>query len=185
MVAWSALVVPIVLSVALVFVASSLIHMVLQWHKPDYRKLPDEEAARAAMRGLPPGEYMVPHCLDPKQMAEPAMARKIEEGPALMIWSRQPGPMKLGPFLGKWVLYTLVVSCVVAYIARAVLAPGAEYLKVFQLVGVTAWLAYCGSGPADSIWKGKPWVATARYLVDGLVYASLTAGAFAWRWPAV
>ncbi|HVS17352.1 MAG TPA: hypothetical protein VMT18_02040 [Planctomycetota bacterium] len=183
MVAWSALIVPIVLSVVLVFVASSLIHMVLQWHKPEYRKLPDEEAARAAMRGLSPGEYIVPHCLDPKQMAEPEMARRIAEGPTLLIWSRTPGQMKLGPFLGQWVLYVLVVSCLLAYIARAALAPGAEYLKVFQLVGVTAWLAYCWSMPADAIWKGRPWSAIARYLVDGLVYASLTAGAFAWLWP--
>lgn len=183
MVAWSALLVPILIAVALVFVASSVIHMVLQWHKPDYRKLPDEEAARAAMRGLPPGEYIVPHCLDPKQMAEPGMAKRIEEGPSLVIWSKAPGQMQLGPFLGKWVLYVLVVSSVVAYVARAVLPPGAEYLQVFQLVGATAWLAYAWSTPADSIWKGKPWSSTARYLVDGLVYAALTAGAFAWRWP--
>ena len=183
MVAWSDLIVPIVLAVVLVFVASSVIHMVVKWHNPDYRKVPDEPAARMALKGLPPGEYIVPHCLDPKQMAEPDMARKIAEGPALMIWARKPGPMQLGPFLGRWVLYTLAVSCMVAYIARAVLPPGTDYLKVFQIVGATAWLAYSWQGPADSIWKGKPWAATGRYFVDGLVYASLTAGAFAWRWP--
>lgn len=184
MVAWSDLFVPIALAVVLVFFASSVIHMVLKWHNPDYRKLPDEPAARMALKGLPPGEYIVPHCLDPKLMAEPEMARRIAEGPSLVIWSRAPGPMQLGPFLGKWVIYTLVVSCLVAYIARAVLAPDTEYLKVFQLVGASAWLAYAWGSPADSIWKGKPWVSTARYLVDGLVYAALTAGAFAWRWPA-
>lgn len=184
MVAFSALLVPIALSVVLVFFASSVIHMVLKWHNPDYRKLPDEPAARMALKGLPPGEYIVPHCLDPKQMEEPEMKRRIEEGPSVTIWARQPGQMQLGPFLGKWVLYVLVVSCLIAYVARAALAPGAEYLRVFQIVGATAWLAYSWGGPADSIWKGKPWSSTARFLVDGLVYASLTAGAFAWRWPA-
>lgn len=184
MVAWSELFVPIALAVVLVFFASSVIHMVVKWHQPDYRKLPDEAAARMAMKGLPPGEYIVPHCLDPKQMAEPEMKRKIEEEPSLTIYSRAPGQMQMGPFLGKWVLYTLAISFMVAYIARAVLPPGTEYLKVFQIIGATAWLAYSWQGPSDSIWKGKPWSATARYWVDGLVYASLTAGAFAWRWPA-
>lgn len=183
MVAWSDLIVPIVLAVALVFVASSMIHMVVKWHNPDYRKVPDEPAARMALKGLPPGEYIVPYCPDPKTMAEPDMAKKFDEGPLLTIWARKTGPIKLGPFLGRWVLYTLVVSFLVGYIARAVLPPGTEYLKVFQVVGASAWLAYAWQGPADSIWKGKPWIATFRYLVDGLVYASLTAGAFAWRWP--
>ena len=36
----------ILLSAVIVFVASSIIHMVLQIHKGDYSKLPDEEEAR-------------------------------------------------------------------------------------------------------------------------------------------
>jgi hypothetical protein len=47
-----------------------------------------------------------------------------------------------------------------------------------QVIGASAWLAYAWGSPAESIWKGKPWTSTFRYLVDGLVYASLTAGAF-------
>lgn len=184
MVAWSALFIPIAVSVVLVFLASSVLHMVLQWHNPDYRKLPDEPALRAAMNRVEPGQYIVPHCLDQKQMAEPEMAARFHEGPNAVIWVRANGQVQLGPFLGKWVAYTLVVSCLVAYLARVTLAPGAEYLRVFQVVGASAWLAYAWQGPADSIWKGKPWICTMRTLVDGLVYACLTAGAFAWRWPA-
>lgn len=185
MVAWSALLVPIVLSVVLVFLSSSVIHMVLKWHNPDYRRLPDQAAARTVLRGLPPGQYIVPHCLDPKEIADPEVAKLFDEGPNLVIWSKANGQMQLGPFLGKWVLYTLVVSCLVAYLARATVVPGAEYLEVFQVVGASAWLAYAWSGPADSIWLGKPWICSVRTLVDGLVYAALTAGAFAWRWPGV
>ena len=37
---------PVVLAAVLIFVASSLIHMVFKWHKAEYRALPDEEAAR-------------------------------------------------------------------------------------------------------------------------------------------
>jgi len=183
MVEWSALLLPIALSVVLVFLSSSVIHMVLQTHNPDYKKLPDESATRAALSGIAPGQYIVPHCLDPKGLDDPEMAARFEDGPVGVLWIKPNGQMKLGPFLGKWVAFTFVISGLVAYLARATLAPDAAYLEVFQVVGASAWLAYSWSGPADSIWKGKPWSCTFRDLFDGLVYAALTAGAFAWLWP--
>ena len=58
----SALAIPILLSAVLVFVASSIIHMLLPWHHNDYPKLPNEDGVRDALRPLaiPPGDYMVP-----------------------------------------------------------------------------------------------------------------------------
>ena len=38
---------PILVAAVLVFVVSSVIHMVLQYHKPDYRKLAKEEEVLA------------------------------------------------------------------------------------------------------------------------------------------
>jgi hypothetical protein len=32
---------------------------------------------------------------------------------------------------------------------------------------------------------GKPWSSTFLYMFDGLIYAALTAGSFAWLWPKV
>ena len=40
---------PILLSAVLVFVMSSLIHMVLKWHNTDYRKISNGDAVRAAI----------------------------------------------------------------------------------------------------------------------------------------
>jgi hypothetical protein len=185
MVAISQLVLPILLSAVLVFFASSLIHMVVKWHNPDYKKLPNEDEVRAVIRkGSPaPGQYIFPHCHDGKQMQAPETIKKFEEGPVGVMFVRPNGQVQLGPFLGKWIAYTIVVGFVVAYLAHATLTTGAPYLHVFQVVGASAWLAYSWQGPADSIWKGKPWVSTFREMVDGLIYASLTAGAFAWLWP--
>ena len=45
---------PIVLSAVGVFVASSLIHMLFKWHNRDYRKLPNEDAVRAAINAGQP-----------------------------------------------------------------------------------------------------------------------------------
>lgn len=185
MVAISQLLVPILLSAVLVFIASSLIHMVIKWHNPDYLKLSNEDEVRAAIRkGSPtPGQYIIPHCKGGKEMQDPAMMKKFEEGPVGVMYLRPNGNVKLGPFLGQWVAYTIAVGFVVAYLAHATLTTGAPYLHVFQVVGASAWLAYSWQGPSDSIWKGKPWISSFRGMVDGLVYAALTAGAFAWLWP--
>ncbi len=185
MVSWMDLLWPSLLSAVLVFVASSVIHMVLKLHNVDYKKLSNEDEVRAALRkgSPPPGQYTMPHCTDSKEMASPEMVRKLEEGPNAVIYVRPNGAVKLGPFLGKWVLYTIVVSLLAGYVARSALEPGAAYLSVFQIVGASAWLAYAWAAPSDSIWKGKPWSVTFRGMFDGLIYAALTAGSFAWLWP--
>ena len=51
MVPISALWMPILLSAMIVFVASSILHMVLPFHKSDYRKLPDEGKVTDATGG--------------------------------------------------------------------------------------------------------------------------------------
>ena len=83
-----------------------------------------------------------------------------------------------------WFLYTVVIGFMVAYVASRTLAPGAEYLKVFQIVGAVAFLGYAGAEPTASIWKFVSWGTTAKLVLDGLVYALLTAGVFGWLWPA-
>ena len=57
MVSLTALWLPILLSAVIVFVASSIIHMVLGYHKSDYRPLPNEPAVLDALRaaGVTPG----------------------------------------------------------------------------------------------------------------------------------
>ena len=183
MVAWSELVVPMLLSAVLVFIASSLIHAVLKLHNSEYHKFSNEDEVRAAIRkGSPaPGMYITPHCHEGKPT--PETTKKFEEGPNILVFLRPSGQIQMGAFLGKWFVYTIAVSFVAAYVARAVLHPGEQYLKIFQVVGASAWLAYAWQGPADSIWKGKPWSSTLRGMFDGLIYAALTAGAFGWLWP--
>lgn len=182
---WNDLLLPILIAAVLVFIASSLIHTVIKWHNADYRKLSNEDQVRAAIRAsnATPGQYILPGAKDSKEMCSPEMKQKMIDGPVGLIWLRPHGPVKMGPFLGKWFLYTIVVSALVSYVGWSVLPRGTEYLKVFQVIGATAWLAYSWEGPTDSIWAGKPWVVTLKNLFDGLIYASLTAGAFAWLWP--
>ena len=63
------------------------------------------------------------------------------------------------------------------------LPPGTDYLRVFQVTGAVAFMAYGIGVIDDSIWKGQPWSSTWKFLFDGLLYALATAGAFGWLWP--
>ena len=65
---------PILLSAVLVFVASAVIHMVLPYHRSDFRKVPSEDAVMESLRrlGVPPGNYMFPHAGSPAGMKDPA-----------------------------------------------------------------------------------------------------------------
>lgn len=184
MVSWTDLLLPAAASTGFVFVASSLVHMVFQWHKPDYRALASEDATRQAIRaGHPtPGQYVMPHCGDMKQAAEPAMVAKYQEGPNAVLYVGPNGPPAMGKLLGAWVVYSFLLSLAAGYVAKSALPADAPYLAVFQVVGAAAFLGYAGQAASDSIWKFKPWIVTFRSMVDGLLYAALTAGAFAWLW---
>ncbi|HYM35348.1 MAG TPA: hypothetical protein VET48_08135, partial [Steroidobacteraceae bacterium] len=64
---------PILLSAVIVFVVSSIIHMVLPWHKSDYPKLSNEDKVLDALRPLsvPPGDYMMPRPATRQEMSSP------------------------------------------------------------------------------------------------------------------
>ena len=183
MVPLSALWLPIVLSAVIVFIASSIMHMLLPYHKQDYQKV-DEDKLLPALRaaGLTRGHYVFPYCT-PKEMKSPAMIEKYKQGPVGMITVFSSGPPALPKFLGMWFVYCLLISFFVAYLTAHTVAPGAYYLAVFRVVGTAAFLAYGFGTLSNAIWKGQTWSFTIKEVVDGLVYALLTAGTFGWLWP--
>ena len=185
MVSLSALWLPILLSAVLVFVASTLIHMVLKYHASDYRILPNEEAFRASFRGVsaPPGQYIIPHVSDMKLMGSAEHMAKVNEGPVAVLNLRPNGVVGMGKALGQWFVFSLAVSTGVAFMARSVLPVGTSYLMVFHTVGLTAFLAYAAGQLPAAIWMGKPWSIAAKEVLDGLIYGLVTAGAFGWLWP--
>ena len=176
---------PIVLSAVLVFVASSVIHMVLKYHNKDYTGLPNEDAVRAALRaGNPaPRQYIIPYCPDMKEMESPEMKQKFIEGPIGVLYLRRPGPPTMGPMLLQWFLYILVVSFFLGYLAAITIEPGAHYLRVFRVIGAAGFLAYAAGQVPAAIWMGKPWSVAGKEVFDGLVYGLISAGTFGWLWP--
>ncbi len=185
MVPITALWLPILVSAVLVFVWSSVVHMVLAYHRSDYAKLPNEEALLEAMRGagVGPGNYSFPHCASPAEMSAPATVEKYNKGPVGLVNVLPSGAPAMGKMLALWFAFSVVVGVFVAYLTGRALGPGTPYLSVFRFAGTVAFLAYACTHATDPIWKGERWGNALKYMVDGLVYGLLTAGAFGWLWP--
>lgn len=181
----SSLWLPILLSAVIVFLASSVIHMMLPWHKSDYPKMPNEDKVMDALRPLaiPPGDYMIPRPSSTQEMRAPEFLEKMKKGPVVVMTVLPNGPMGMGKNLTQWFLYSVVVGVFGAYVAGRALPPGAAYLSVFRFVGVTAFLAYSAALWQMSIWYRRAWITTIKATVDGLIYGLLTAGTFGWLWP--
>src|ERR1041385_4332998 len=177
MVTLAALWLPILLSAVIVFIASSILHMVLPYHQSDYRKLPDEEKVVAVLRGagLTRGLYHFPYTTH-KEMKAPEVQEKFKQGPVGFVTVMPSGPVNMGKFLGLWFVFCLIVGFFVAYLAAHTGTPGAPYRHVFRVVGTAAFLGYGVATLSNGIWKGIPWSMVIKEVIDGLVYALLTAG---------
>ena len=185
MVSIMALWAPILLAAVLVFVVSSIVHMVLPYHRTDYRKLPAQDEVMEALRrfNLPPGEYMVPKPDGMADMKTPAFQEKLKKGPVAMLTVMPSGAFGMGKNLVQWFLYSVLVAIFAAYVAGRAVGPGAEYLRVFRFAGTTAIAAYALGQIPGSIWMGRSWSTTLKGIFDGVLYGLVTAGCFGWLWP--
>ena len=184
MVPLAALWLPILLAAVLVFLASSLVHMVLGYHANDWRKVPAEDALLESLRALklPAGDYVAPRPDSMAQMNTPEFKAKVERGPRVMLTVM--GPVRsMGQNLVLWFIYSIVVAVFAGYLAGATLAPGAPYLVVFRVTGTVAFAAYALALWQSWIWFSRSLGYTLKSTMDGLLYALLTAGAFGWLWP--
>ena len=185
MVSLGSLWLPVVLSAVLVFVVSSIVHMLLPYHRKDFLRLPDEDAARSVLgrQSLGKGQYFIPFACDMKAMKDPEMQKKFEEGPVAIVTVLRRGHVNMGPHLLQWFVFLLGMSFTVAYLLSRTLAPGAEYMQVFRVASTIAWLGYAGALIWAGIWKGVPWSTVLKDVFDGLLFALVTGGAFAGFWP--
>jgi hypothetical protein len=176
---------PILLSSVLVFIASFIVWAVLPFHRSDFGALPNEAAARDALtpQNIPPGQYNIPNLPSRSDLKNPDYTKKFEEGPVGFLTVLPNGIPPMGRSLVLSFIYYLVIGAMVAYLASRMLDVTTGYLTVFRMTGTLAWLGYGFGVVPDAIWFGRPWSAVFKHLVDALIYALLTAGAFAGFWP--
>lgn len=186
MVPIAALWVPIVLSAIIVFVVSSIIHMMLPYHRTDFGRIPDEDRVMEELRkfNLPPGDYVMPFAGSRREMGTPEFIKKMKKGPVMVFTVIKSGPPSMAANLVLWFLYCVVVGVFAAYIAGRALGPGAHYLAVFRFAGCTAFVGHSLALWQGTIWFKRSWKTTLKSTIDGLIYGLLTGGTFGWLWPA-
>ncbi|HEX8849103.1 MAG TPA: hypothetical protein VF761_06200 [Gemmatimonadaceae bacterium] len=175
---------PILLSAVIVFVASSLIHMVLPWHKADYPKYANEAQVLDALRPLaiPPGDYLMPRPESAADMKSAEFIEKRRRGPVLLM-TVMPNDVGMGKSLALWFVYLVVIAIFAGYIAGRALPTGTDYLQVFRFIGTSAFMGLTLALWQMSIWYRRAWRITITATFDGLIYALLMAGTFGWLWP--
>ena len=176
---------PILLSAVVVFVISSLVHMVLKWHASDCTAFSNEDAIRAAIRaGNPaPGWYGVPHCKDMKDMGSPEMLKKYQEGPIAHVTIGSAGAPNMGKYLGMWFLQTVFVSVVAAYLATKFIPMDATYARMAaKFVGAVSFIAYGFGTITESVWMMRPWSSSVKYLLDSALYGIGAGLIFLYLW---
>ena len=97
---------PILVSAAVVFVASFIAWTISPHHKGEWKPLPDEAAFLASVRDrIPAGQYMFPHC-DPSQRKDPQAMERMKAGPhgVMIVWGRSPEQMG-GKLLATFIYY--------------------------------------------------------------------------------
>jgi hypothetical protein len=176
---------PVLASAVAVFVVSSIMHMVLKYHKNDIKPLTNEDAIRDALgkANLAPGIYMTPYCSDQAQMKDPAFQAKYVKGPNVMFTVIPNAMINMPKHLGQWLVFCFIVSFTAAYVARHTMLPGANGLLVMRMTGAIAFCAYGWGNIVDSIWKGQPWSNTVRSMIDGLIFSIVTGAVFMALWP--
>lgn len=185
MVALLSLWLPILVSAVLVFIGSSVLHMVLRHHQHDHSKVDREAEVMEALGkfAIPPGDYFMPRPASMKDIRTAEFREKQKRGPIVLMTVYPNGQMSMVPSLVQWFIYSLVVSVFAGYVAGRALGPGAPYLAVYRFAGVTSFAGYGLALFQDSIWYRRKWSTTAKYAFDGLIYAGLTAGTFGAFWP--
>jgi hypothetical protein len=177
---------PVLVSAAAVWIASAIVWMALPHHKKDFARVSDENLATDSLRklGLLPGQYLLPFFPDmQKNMKDPAVVKRLEDGPLVMFRVRKNGVPAMGKQLITYFAYCVLVSFVVAYVARHTLNFGAAGMTVFRLTGTVAIIAYTMSHIPESIWMWRPWHVTWKNIFDGVLYGIITGAIFAGLWP--
>lgn len=176
---------PTLVSAVAVFLVSSVIHMVIPWHKGDYKTVPNEDGVMAALRpfGLPPGDYMMPRPASMKEMGSPEFAEKARLGPRVVMTVLPGGSLSMAKNLAGWFVYLLVIACLSGCVGVLALPADAHDHDVFHVILLGAFLGYAAALWQMTIWYNRSIGTTIRSTIDGLIYALITAASFTYFWP--
>ena len=159
----AAMIVPIIIASVLCFILSAIIWMAAPHHKNDWIRSVDIDLSNAEE-----GQYVIPK------------DHMTADWYAFVFVKR--GRHNMGKSMTFWFLQLLVVCAMVGYLVYHTLPRGTEYLQIFRVAGTAALLGFSGAMAHKSIWWGWRWSVTWKEIFDGLLYALIVAGSFAFYW---
>ena len=175
------LLLPTVLSAVALFFLSFLSWMVVQLHAADWRKLPHEDELREALRksGINGGNFMFPGVEQPAEGRSPEFQQKVQQGPTGVLTVF--GSVNMARNLALTMLYFLVTSYCLGYLATLGIPRGAEFFTVFRFVATAGLLTHLSSILSHAIWFHCRVVG---HGVESIVYALTLGFIFGALWPA-
>ena len=172
---------PILLVGLATHIASTIAWTVLPHHKPEWNKLPAEDPLLDFLdqHQVKANQYLFPYAHDNKEMATPEYKEKMETRcrGMLVLW---PTPPNMGKAIGLTLAFFFVAAFVIGYLASRAIELGARFMDVFQIVFVAGLLCHC-AGPFPGVFWFRKYFA--MEVLDGAVYALITALIFAALWP--
>lgn len=173
---------PILLAGLATHIASTIAWTVLPHHKPEWKPLPAEDDLLDLLdaKQVTAAQYLFPYCDDQKQMASAEYKEKVLTRcrGMLILW---PTPPNMAMQILKTLAYFLVAAFLIGYIASIAFPAGeTDKADIFALVFTAGLLCYALS-PFPAVFWFRQYFA--MNIVDGVVYALLTAALFTWLWP--
>lgn len=111
------------------------------------------------------------------------MKSKFLEGPIAFMTVRKNGPPAMGVTMTLWFLYNVVVAAIAGIVACQMYGLGGDSHHPGHLAGMLSLMAYAAGSVPLGIWMGKPWSSVAKDVLDGYIYAMISALTFMWLWP--
>ena len=163
---------PILLSAVVVFVASSIIHMVLSLPPQRFQEAAGREGVLAALRksAVPAGDYVFPKPDSMKAMKDPAFLKRWSEGPVGYDDRHEEGRCAVDGKASRLLVSPLCRDLDLrppTYAGRA-LQPGAPYLSAFRFASAVAFVGYGLGLWQNTIWYGRSWTTTFKTNIDAL-----------------
>ncbi len=171
---------PILLSGLATHIYSTLAWMLLPHHKPEWNRLPVEQELLELLNRhqVPPNQYMFPFAANGNEAGTPEFKTRQACSGMLIRWAT---PLNMGAAIGKTLAFFMVAAACIGYLAGlAIPTPSADAAHVFRVVGTTGILTHCFAHFPHVFWFRRR---IAMEVLDGIIFAMITAGIFAALWP--
>lgn len=172
---------PILLAGLATHVWSTLAWTVLPHHKPEIKGLGDKEDELLSWvegADLEPGKYLFPFTADTKEASSEEFKQKqLRCRGHLVLWEK---PVSMPVAILKTLCFFLIAAYMIGFVVSLSMHFYTDQMSVFRFVFALGVLTHCFAKFPHLFWFPEKYVMS---LLDGIIYALITAAIFALLWP--